>query len=244
MLPVVNEADMNEDELLLSLQKKIGYSFHNKDLLLQALTHSSYANERTIHKTKDYERIEFLGDAVLEVVSSEFLYFKYPSMPEGNLTKLRASLVCEQALSYCAKDMNLGEYIRFGKGESRTGGKNRDSIIADVMEAITGAIFLDSGMEQAKKFILTFILSDLENKQLFYDSKTILQERIQKCSGTIRYELVDERGPEHEKIFEVRVLINEKIMGQGQGKSKKSAEQQASYDAILKLNRETEEKSK
>ena len=152
------------------LEQIIGYTFQNKKLLRQALTHSSFANEQKINKLKDYERLEFLGDAVLELVSSEFLFRENPQMPEGQLTKLRASMVCEPALAYCAKDIDLGSYILLGRGEEYTGGRYRSSITSDVMEAIIGAIFLDGGIENAKKHIYRFILSDLENKILFLES--------------------------------------------------------------------------
>ena len=146
----------NMKEVLKELQDKIGYSFNNEDLLKQAITHSSFANEQKINKLKNYERLEFLGDAVLELVSSEFLFNENKDMPEGQLTRLRASMVCEPALAYCARDIDLGTYILLGKGEEATGGRNRDSITSDVMEAVIGAIFLDGGLDNAKKFINRF----------------------------------------------------------------------------------------
>lgn len=217
------------------LEKRIQYSFNNKALLKQAITHSSYANEKILSRISDYERIEFLGDAVLELVSSEFIFQENPAMTEGNMTKFRASLVCEPALAYCAKDLELGNFIFLGKGEDATGGRNRDSIIADVMEAIIGAIYLDGGIEKAREFILTFILSDLENKKLFYDSKTILQEMVQKVGkGVLSYELISEQGPDHNKEFEVVVKIDNVVIGTGKGKTKKAAEQKAAFEAIMK----------
>ena len=226
--------DMNE--LLEELQDKIGYRFQNTDLLQQALTHSSFANEQKINKLKDYERLEFLGDAVLELVSSEFLFRENPQMPEGQLTKLRASMVCEPALAYCAKDIDLGSYILLGRGEEYTGGRYRSSITSDVMEAIIGAIFLDGGIENAKKHIYRFILSDLENKILFLDSKTILQEEIQKKKDAqLRYELIGESGPDHNKQFTVDAYLNDVLIGSGTGRTKKAAEQQAAYEALLKM---------
>lgn len=226
--------DMNE--LLEELQDKIGYRFQNTDLLKQALTHSSFANEQKINKLKDYERLEFLGDAVLELVSSEFLFRENPQMPEGQLTKLRASMVCEPALAYCAKDIDLGSYILLGRGEEYTGGRYRSSITSDVMEAIIGAIFLDGGIENAKKHIYRFILSDLENKILFLDSKTILQEEIQKKKDAqLRYELIGESGPDHNKQFTVDAYLNDVRIGSGTGRTKKAAEQQAAYEALLKM---------
>ena len=226
--------DMNE--LLEELQDKIGYRFQNTDLLKQGLTHSSFANEQKINKLKDYERLEFLGDAVLELVSSEFLFRENPQMPEGQLTKLRASMVCEPALAYCAKDIDLGSYILLGRGEEYTGGRYRSSITSDVMEAIIGAIFLDGGIENAKKHIYRFILSDLENKILFLDSKTILQEEIQKKKDAqLRYELIGESGPDHNKQFTVDAYLNDVLIGSGTGRTKKAADQQAAYEALLKM---------
>lgn len=226
--------DMNE--LLEELQDKIGYRFQNTELLKQALTHSSFANEQKINKLKDYERLEFLGDAVLELVSSEFLFRENPQMPEGQLTKLRASMVCEPALAYCAKDIDLGSYILLGRGEEYTGGRYRSSITSDVMEAIIGAIFLDGGIENAKKHIYRFILSDLENKILFLDSKTILQEEIQKKKDAqLCYELIGESGPDHNKQFTVDAYLNDVLIGSGTGRTKKAAEQQAAYEALLKM---------
>ena len=226
--------DMNE--LLEELQDKIGYRFQNTELLKQALTHSSFANEQKINKLKDYERLEFLGDAVLELVSSEFLFRENPQMPEGQLTKLRASMVCEPALAYCAKDIDVGSYILLGRGEEYTGGRYRSSITSDVMEAIIGAIFLDGGIENAKKHIYRFILSDLENKILFLDSKTILQEEIQKKKDAqLRYELIGESGPDHNKQFTVDAYLNDVLIGSGTGRTKKAAEQQAAYEALLKM---------
>lgn len=219
-----------------SLQERIGYTFHDSSLLQRALTHSSFTNEQKINKTGHYERLEFLGDAVLELVSSDFLYRHYPDKPEGELTKLRASMVCEPSLAFCARDLELENYIRLGKGEERTGGRGRDSIISDVMEALIGAIYLDGGMEPARKHIDKYILSDLEDKQLFYDSKSNLQELVQgKLKKEIRYELIEESGPEHDKTFVVEVRMDETILGNGSGRTKKAAEQQAAYQALLLL---------
>lgn len=223
---------INLDEV----EGKIGYSFKDKNLLKQALTHSSFANEQKINKSGDYERLEFLGDAVLELVSSEFLFHKYPDLSEGKLTKLRASMVCEPSLAFCARDLSLGKHLILGKGEEATGGRDRESIIADVMEAITGAIFLDSGIDEAKKFINSFILSDLEDKVLFYDSKSSLQEFVQGImKKEVCYKLVDETGPEHNKTFIVQVNVNNESLGEGCGRTKKAAEQQAAYQALLAL---------
>lgn len=223
---------LNSEEL----EMKIGYSFKDKNLFKQALTHSSYTNEQKINKLGDYERIEFLGDAVLEIVSSEFLFHKYPNVPEGKLTKMRASMVCESSLAMCARDLDLGKYIFFGKGEEGCGGRTRESILADVMEAIIGAIYLDAGFEQAKAHIMKFVLVDLEDKVLFSDSKSALQEVVQAMEDSIlEYVITGENGPEHCKTFSVDVLINGKVVGSGEGKNKKAAEQSAAYQALLKL---------
>lgn len=218
------------------LEERIGYRFRDKSLLKQALTHSSFTNEQRINRTRDYERLEFLGDAVLELVSSEYLYNNYPNVPEGELTKKRASLVCEPSLAFCARDIDLGRYIRLGKGEEATGGRKRDSIIADVMEAVIGAIYLDGGMQPAREHIMKFVLSDLENKELFYDSKSNLQEVAQgKLKKSISYELIEESGPEHDKTFVVEVYMEGECLGKGAGRTKKAAEQQAAYKALLLL---------
>lgn len=225
------------DEYTISmLQDRIGYRFQDEKLLKQAITHSSFTNEQRINKIGHYERLEFLGDAVLELVSSEYLFHEHTDMPEGQMTKVRASMVCEPALAFCAADLELGKFILLGKGEENTGGRGRDSIISDVMEAIIGAIYLDGGFEPAKKFIYRFILSDLEKKRLFYDSKSNLQELIQsKLKKEFHYELLGESGPEHNKEFSVAVYLENECIGTGIGKTKKAAEQQAAYAALLLL---------
>ena len=218
------------------LQKKIEYCFHDSELLITALTHSSYLHEEKLPKSKCNERFEFLGDAVLELVSSEFLINEHPEMPEGKLTRLRASMVCEPSLAMCARDIQLGSYLRMGKGEALTGGRDRDSIISDAFEALIGAIYLDGGFANAKDFIHKFVFKDLENKQLFYDSKTILQEMVQGSHmGTLTYRLLSEEGPDHNKTFQVEALIDDVVFGTGKGKTKKAAEQEAAYKTILKL---------
>ena len=225
---------MNNRKVIETLEMRIGYTFQNKNLLRQALTHSSFANEQKINKWDEYERLEFLGDAVLELVSSDYLYRADPHMPEGKLTKLRSSMVCEPALAYCARDIELGNYIFLGRGEEATGGRRRESITSDVLEAVIGAIYLDGGLPHAREFINRFILSDLEDKQLFYDSKTILQELIQKNGeGKLSYALVEESGPEHDKLFRVEAMLDGKKIGAGSGRTKKHAEQQAAYQALL-----------
>ncbi len=227
---------MGEGYTLKILEERIGYRFHNIELLRQAITHSSFTNEQRINKFRHYERLEFLGDAVLELVSSDFLFQRHPNMQEGELTKLRASMVCEPSLAFCAKDLELGNFMLLGRGEESTGGRYRESITSDAMEAVIGAIYLDGGMEPAKEFIHRFILSDLEDKQLFYDSKSNLQELIQgKLKKDFRYELLEESGPEHDKTFEVEVLMEDESLGKGCGRTKKAAEQQAAYHALLFL---------
>ena len=219
---------------LKELEERIAYEFKNKNLFTQALTHSSYANERHWDKLMNNERLEFLGDAVLELATSEYLYQNYPTMPEGEATRTRASIVCEQTLALCARDLGLGEWLMLGKGEELTGGRDRDSITSDAMEALLGAIYLDGGFANAKEFVHHFILNDIEHKKLFYDSKTILQEQIQsETEEPIHYELVKEEGPDHNKRFTVNVVLGEKVLGSGSGRTKKAAEQEAAYRALL-----------
>ena len=215
------------------LEQIIGYTFQNKKLLEQALTHSSYANEKKLGKLGCNERLEFLGDAVLELVSSDFLYARFPQIPEGELTKKRASLVCEPSLAYCARQFGLPKFLLLGRGENMTGGRNGDSIVSDATEALLGAIYLDGGFEPAKEFVLRFILNDIERKQLFYDSKTIFQEIVQeKGIQPVEYVLIEEKGPDHDKQFSVEVRVNGEVFGRGTGHTKKAAEQAAAYQAI------------
>ena len=221
------------------LEKKIGYTFKQKELCTNALMHSSYTNEKRLEKWQCNERLEFLGDAVLEVVSSEYLFHEHPTEPEGKLTKMRASMVCEPALAFCAREIDLGDYLLLGKGEEATGGRQRPSVTSDAMEALIGAIYLDGGFTNAKEFIHRFILTDLENKKLFYDSKTILQEIVQAdMEEGISYHLIKEEGPDHNKSFTVEVKIGETVYGTGSGRTKKAAEQEAAYKAILKLKKQ------
>lgn len=221
------------------LERKIGYKYKNKNLLRQAMTHTSFANEQKINKLESYERIEFLGDAILEMVSSEYFYFAYPDITEGNLTKKRASAVCEPSLAITARELELGKYLLLGKGEETTGGRERDSIIADAVEALIGSVYLDGGLEEAKKFILKFVLNDLENKQLFYDAKSILMETLQAKKMThFEYRLVGEEGPDHEKVFKTEAVLEGKRIGYGEGQSKKVSEQKAAYEALIWLRNE------
>lgn len=226
------------EEKYQKLEEKIHYSFHDKTLLIQAMTHSSFANERKINQMQDNERLEFLGDAVLELVSSEMIYTNHKTMPEGEMSKLRASLVCEPSLAYCARELELGSWLLLGKGEQATGGAQRDSILSDATEALIGAIYLDGGFTSAKEFIHHYILNDIEKKKLFYDSKTILQEIVQgKGKGKVIYEMVSESGPDHNKTFCVRAVVDADLITDGSGKTKKAAEQEAAYKAILELRK-------
>ena len=227
---------MITEEDISRFEQLIGYTFRDKALITQAFTHSSFVNEKKINKHPDYERLEFLGDAVLEMLSSSFLYRSFPDKKEGEMSKMRASLVCEPALAYDAEAINLKSYIQLGKGEEQTGGRNRESIIADVMEAVIGALYLDGGIQEAKRFVDAYVLSNIEAVQMFVDSKSMLQEMTQgENLGEIKYEICGESGPEHDKIFEVRVFVGEKKLGEGAGKTKKAAEQQAAYQAVRAL---------
>ena len=228
---------MKHNTDLDGFQKIIQYQFNNIGLLKNALTHSSYANEKKTGNYKDNERLEFLGDAVLELTSSEFIYTGNPDMNEGKMTRLRASIVCEPTLAMCARQIHLQEYIMLGKGEDLTGGRTRDSIISDALEALIGAIYLDGGFANAKEFIHRFVFNDLENKQLFYDSKTILQEVVQAHGLEVEYELTGEEGPEHDKKFHVIAKAGDLFVVKGTGHTKKAAQQQAAYNALLHLKK-------
>lgn len=223
---------------LRELETKINYKFQRFDLLCQAMRHSSYANEKHMEKNECNERLEFLGDAVLELVSSEFLFFEKEKMPEGELTRTRASIVCEPSLAFCARELDLGSYLLLGKGEENTGGRYRDSLTSDALEALIGAIYLDGGFASAKEFIHRFVLNDLEHKKLFFDSKTILQEIVQgNFNEPIDYTLLKEEGPDHNKSFFISVSIGNEVYGNGKGRTKKAAEQEAAYQAILELHK-------
>ncbi len=229
------------EQVLNRLERKIGYRFKNRLLLKGAITHSSYVNEQKINKGQDYERLEFLGDAVLETVTSAFLFRNFPDLHEGELTRKRATIVCGTALAFCAKDIGLGEFLFLGKGEEATGGREKENITSDCIEALIGAVFLDGGYEAAEKFVHWAILSDLEHKELFFDSKTLLQEYAQRDSGAVlSYELVEEIGPDHDKEFIMEARLNGKTIGRGGGKTKKAAEQQAAYEALLAMQAEEE----
>ena len=233
---------MNNRYPMETLEEKIGYKFKDRNLLLTALTHSSYKNEAEGEGRDDYERQEFLGDAVLELVSSDFLFSHYPDMREGEMTKLRASLVCEPTLAESAKEFSLSDYIFLGRGEDRQDSRNKDSIVSDVFEALIGGIFLDSGIESAKEFIYRFVLNDIEHKTLFTDSKSKLQDVVQAEGWTLEYKLVDESGPEHMKCFTMAAVINGTEQARAKGSSKKNAEQKAAYECLKKLDEDEEDR--
>ena len=220
---------------ITGLEEKIGYQFKNKRLLETALTHSSYANERHSPACQSYERLEFLGDAVLGFVSADFLYRKHSDLPEGELTRIRAALVCEESLHEVAQSLRLGDFLLLGKGEEHTGGRTRSSILADAFEAVIAAIYLDGGMQPAKQHVLRFITKSVQHMETvqFRDYKTALQEIIQKNpEEKVEYVLADETGPDHNKAFTVEVCLNSNIIGTGVGKSKKEAEQMAAKEAL------------
>ncbi len=224
-----------KQEKLLEFESRIGYQFSDPNLLETALTHSSYSNEKKLHKYECNERLEFLGDAVLELISSEKIFLENPKKPEGDLTRIRASYVCEPTLALCAREIHLGEYIQLGKGEDMTGGRERDSILSDAMEATIGAVYLDGGFASAQEYVERFVLHDIEKKKLFYDSKTYLQEIVQRDHTQMEYVLLKEEGPDHNKSFEVGVCIDGKQIASAVGRTKKKAEQAAAYQAILQL---------
>jgi len=215
-------------------EETINYTFEDKSYILEALTHSSYSNENKNYKFN--ERLEFLGDSVLSIVISDYLFKKEKNLPEGELTKLRANIVCEESLSEVAGQIHLGEYLLLGKGEEATGGRDRISILADALEAVIAAIYLDGGLEEASKFIFKFMEEIIENSiegKIFRDYKTYLQEVLQsKGEQHIWYKLVEEKGPDHNKKFVMEVGINDEVLGVGEGKSKKDAEQVAAKTAL------------
>lgn len=217
------------------LQANLNYKFNNEKLLINAITHSSYANEVRDGTTSN-ERLEFLGDSVLSIIVAEYLFDKFKNFPEGELTKLRASLVCEKSLCGFSRQLEIGEFLRLGKGEAKGGGRERDSILADAFEAVLAAMYLDGGFEIAKKHVLRFITEELKhiNDEVFKDYKTALQEIIQRNPEEyVSYVLISEKGPDHDKIFEVEVKLNSNTIGKGLGKSKKQAEQAAAKEALL-----------
>ena len=216
-------------------ETQIGYSYKNKSTLSLALTHTSYANESKRSKNHN-ERLEFLGDSVLSIVVSKYLFNNYPDMPEGELSKTRAALVCEKSLAKFAREINLGDFLLLGRGEEQNGGRDRDSILADAFEALIASLYLDGGIEVAEKFVLGFIAKQMESGEYnssFSDYKTELQEIIQQNKEEkVEYVLVEETGPAHDKRFTVEVHLNSNVIGSGRGKSKKIAEQMAAKEAL------------
>lgn len=217
-----------------TLEKRLNYKFNNRSYLMEALTHSSFANERG-NGIKSNERMEFLGDSVLSLVSTQFLFETYPEMPEGDLSRLRASLVCTKSLSGFARQLHLGDYIFLGKGETHTGGADRSSTLEDAFEALIAALYLDGGLDTAREFILKFLKPALDDhKNNLKDYKTILQEVIQQNPDqSVNYVFVGSSGPDHNKVFEAEVRLNSNVIGSGKGKSKKSAEQEAAKEALI-----------
>ncbi|HIV61687.1 MAG TPA: ribonuclease III [Candidatus Butyricicoccus avistercoris] len=218
------------------LKDKIKYEFKNKVLLRKALTHSSYANEQRARHLQNNERLEFLGDSVLGFVTADYLYNQFPELPEGELTKLRAAIVCEQALYEVAKELGIDGAICLGHGEESSGGRQRPSILADAVEALLGAIYLDGGIEPAREFVLSFIPKSAERARqgrMFKDYKTTLQEIVQKNrQETLEYRLAGTSGPDHDKTFDMELLLNSNVFASGQGRSKKEAEQMAAKQAL------------
>ncbi|HIR19983.1 MAG TPA: ribonuclease III [Candidatus Pelethomonas intestinigallinarum] len=220
-----------------SLEKKLGYTFRDRSLLSEALNHSSYANEHRSAEVSSNERLEFLGDSVLGFVTAEFLFKTYGKLPEGDLTRIRAALVCEQSLYEVAKFLGLGQYLKLGKGEEAGGGRQRQSILADATEAVFAAVYLDGGMERVRELICRVLLSRAPAAEERRDYKTTLQEIVQRRSGQVlTYHMVDESGPDHNKTFLFQVRLNGAPVGQGRGHSKKEAEQAAARDALEKLH--------
>ena len=226
-------------EKMKELESIINYIFRDKNLLLLALTHSSFANEKRNEGLESNERLEFLGDAILNIVTSEHIYKNYPELPEGEMTKTRASIVCEGSLVKCANKISLGKFLLLGKGEESTGGRSRTSILSDAFEALIGGLYLDSGLPEAGKFIsstMKELFSNFNGCDVFTDYKTQFQEIIQKNSDQkISYTIIDEKGPDHDKLFIAQLSVGDKIYGTGKGKSKKEAEQNAAKEAISKM---------
>ena len=223
--------------MIKDLEKAIGYQFRNISLLQNALTHSSYANERWHNSLLSNERLEFLGDSVLGMLVADYLYRTFPDRPEGELTRMRADMVCEHTLATAANRIGLGEHLQLGHGEEQGGGRNRESILADAMESIIAACFLDGGLEAALKIVKQFILVEVPVKKLHNaDYKTALQELVQqKKNQVLSYAMVGQSGPDHDKKFDVEVSLNGRVVGKGTGSSKKRAEQAAAKDAMEHL---------
>ena len=223
--------------MIKDLETAIGYRFHNIQLLQNALTHSSYANERWHNSLLSNERLEFLGDSVLGMLVAEYLFTNFPNRPEGELTRMRADMVCEQTLAAAANRIGIGDHLLLGHGEEQGGGRKRNSILADAMESVIAACFLDGGMEAALKVVQQFILVEVPVTKLHNaDYKTKLQELVQqKKNQVLSYRLAGQSGPDHDKQFDVEVSLNGQVVGSGSGSSKKRAEQMAARSAIEKL---------
>lgn len=227
-------------EELKALQESLHYFFTDIELLNTALTHSSYANEHNLHISKSNERLEFLGDTVVNLVVSQYLFKKYPFYPEGELTKIRAKVVCEHSLAWVARGLNLGKYLLLGKGEESTGGRDRESILGDASEAMVGAIFMDSNFNTVNYLLLSNFETDIVRAvvkgNLFIDYKTELQEKLQRVTkDRIEYILIKEEGPDHNKLFHMDVTVGGEAIGSGMGKNKKEAEQMAAKEALILL---------
>ncbi|MCL2344136.1 MAG: ribonuclease III [Firmicutes bacterium] len=225
---------------MTDLEQALGHVFRNRELLETALTHSSYANEKHKGAMSSNERLEFLGDSVLGHLTADYLYRSCPDMPEGGMTRLRAELVCEQNLLRVARELSLGEQLKLGRGEEMTGGRARPSILADAVEALIAALYLDGGIEAVRAFVREYILSHAEEgnpaTEIMGDYKTVLQELVQRSSGRVlSYETLSESGPEHNKRFVSEVRIDNKPMGKGSGRSKKESEQAAAREALKRM---------
>ena len=231
------EKNISDIEVRSAFQERIGYHYQDENKLIQALTHRSYINELRVNKGKQHNgRMEFLGDAVLELVVSDYLYQKYGEKAEGKLTKLRASLVCEPSLAACARSLGIGDCLCIGRGEGLTGGRERDSILADALEALIGSVYLDGGLEAARKFIFEEILQQLQDEGLFVDSKSRLQEYIQNFdAGVLKYEIIKTEGPDHRKQYTIQAVWNDRRLEIGTGSSKKAAEQEAAAKSLKYL---------
>lgn len=223
-----------------TFEKNIQYTFKNQSLLKEALTHSSFSNERKENAVHNNERLEFLGDAVLSIVISDYLFKNHVDLPEGELTKIRSKIVCESTLGECSKRIELGQFMYFGKGEEMTGGRQRTSILADAFEALIAAIYLDGGIDASRKFIMAYMKEFIHNAitgKVFLDYKTHLQEIVQiRKDNRIKYEIIGEEGPDHCKLFYTQVKLNDIVIGYGKGRSKKEAEQEAAKMAIEKVD--------
>ena len=222
-----------------SLEERIGYHFRDRGLLQHAMTHSSYINEHGLPKEASNERLEFLGDAILEMISSEYLYHHYPDRQEGAMSKLRASLVCEPALAQSARELCLGPELLMGHGMEQLGGRDMDSIISDAFEALIAAMYLDGGEKEARAMIYMHVLSDTERRIATFDAKTALQEMLQTGNHSLSYCILGESGPEHDKVFAAGACLDGKLVSRGEGRSKKLAEQQAASEMIKLIRNHT-----